>query len=253
VISFVATQISVAPEAYLQYDWQGRSVEYHRADIRKLLDFRESTVADAEQMKQWLIAEVLPQERQDERLREEAYAWFRRTHLEAPTPDRLTRLIRSAAHSFEQQLYETTLARLPEATRAALEALLSTETEIVALQEESSEDQPREQGVPEEPATNPMPETEEEITNPLQHLRMDPGRVGLATMLEEMAKLRLIRELGLPDDLFPGIARKVLAVYRNSRECRRTLSHTGAPHRQTSYLAGRALFHASTGDYRWVS
>jgi Domain of unknown function (DUF4158) len=149
VISFVATQISVAPEAYLQYDWQGRSVEYHRADIRKLLDFRESTVADAEQMKQWLIAEVLPQEHQEERLREEAYAWFRRTHLEAPTPDRLTRLIRSAAHSFEQQLYETTLARLPEATRAALEALLSTETEIVALQEESSEDQPREQGVPE--------------------------------------------------------------------------------------------------------
>jgi len=44
---------------------------------------------------------------------------------------------------------------------------------------------------------------------------MDPGRVGLATMLEEMAKLRLIRELGLPDDLFPGLARKVLMVYRN--------------------------------------
>jgi hypothetical protein len=44
---------------------------------------------------------------------------------------------------------------------------------------------------------------------------MDPGRVGLATMLEEMAKLRLIRELKLPDDLFPGLSRKVLTVYRN--------------------------------------
>ncbi len=34
-------------------------------------------------------------------------------------------------------------------------------------------------------------------------------------MLEEMAKLRLIRELKLPTDLFPGLARKVLTVYRN--------------------------------------
>ena len=34
-------------------------------------------------------------------------------------------------------------------------------------------------------------------------------------MLEEMAKLRSIRELQLPDNLFHGVARKVLTVYRN--------------------------------------
>ncbi len=77
--------IGVAPETYLQYDWQGRTINDHRAEIRKLFDFRESTVADGEQMKQWLIAEVLPQEHQDERQREEAYGWFLRMHLEAPS------------------------------------------------------------------------------------------------------------------------------------------------------------------------
>ena len=92
-------------------------------------------MADGEQMKQWLIVEVLPQEHQDERLREEAYAWFRRMHLEAPTPDRLTRLIRSDVQTLEQQLYETTLALLPEETQAALKALLATPGEIAALQE----------------------------------------------------------------------------------------------------------------------
>src|SRR5690242_6573510 len=40
VIAFIATQVGVEPEAYLQYDWQSRSIEYHRADIRKLFDFR---------------------------------------------------------------------------------------------------------------------------------------------------------------------------------------------------------------------
>lgn len=209
VITFVATQVGVPSEAYLQYDWQGRTIKDHRAEIRKLFDFRESTVADGEQMKQWLITEVLLQEHQDERQREEAYGWFRRMHLEAPTPDRLTRLIRSAVHTFEQQLYETTLAQLPEATQAALEGLLAMPGEMVALQEPSElESVP----LPEESA---QPSEDQALPNPLQHLRMDPGRVGLATMLEEMAKLRLIRELKLPDNLFPGLARKVLMVYRN--------------------------------------
>ena len=123
VISFVATQVGVVPEVYLQYDWQGRTIKDHRAEIRRLLSFRESTVADGEQMQQWLIAEVLPQEHQEERVREQTYQWFRRMHLEAPTPDRLTRLIRSALHTFEQQLYDVTLARLSEETQIALEAL----------------------------------------------------------------------------------------------------------------------------------
>jgi hypothetical protein len=149
------------------------------------------------------LAEVLPQEHQEERLREQAYQWFKRQHLEAPTPDRLTRLIRSALHTFEQQLYDATLARLPEETQAALEALL--QAEIVAPQ---GGEEPR-------PAPNATPETKAQATSTLQQLRMDPGRVGLATMLEEMAKLQRIRELGLPDDLFPGLARKVLSVYRN--------------------------------------
>jgi hypothetical protein len=83
---------------------------------------------------------------------------------------------------------------------------------LTGLQEESPEVPP---GTPEESATLPQPSGEEEITNPLHHLRMDPGRVGLATMLEEMAKLRLIRELKLPTDLFPNLSRKVLTVYRN--------------------------------------
>jgi hypothetical protein len=203
VISFVAAQVGVVPEAYLQYDWNGRTIKDHRAEIRELLSFRESTVVDAEQMQHWLLVEVLPQEHQEERLREQAYQWFRRLNLEAPTPDRLVRMIRSADQTFEQPLYETTLARLPEASQAALEALLLTEDQN-GLQEGQSGQQPQN-----------FKDTQISATTTLQKIRTDPGRVGLATMLEEMAKLRSIRELQLPDNLFPGIARKVLTVYRN--------------------------------------
>jgi len=191
VIAFVAMQVGVAPETYLQYDWQGRTIKDHRAEIRRLLGFRESTVADAEQMQHWLITEILSQEYQEERLREQAYAWFRGRNLEAPTPDRLTRLIRSAAHTFEQQLYETTLDRLPEASQAALEALLAETITSVNLREGEKGEQVKKT---EEDAQG----RETQSTSTLEHIRKDPGRVGLATMLEEMAKLRRLRELGLP-------------------------------------------------------
>jgi hypothetical protein len=173
----------------------------HRS-VRRLVS-RNPREEDAERMQQWLIAEVLPQEHQEERLREQAYKWFKREHLEAPTPDRLNRLIRSALRTFEQQLYDATLARLPRSTQAALEALLQTE---IAAPDASEAEGP----APLDPQA-----VRAQTTSTLQLIRQDPGRVGLATMLEEMAKLRRIRELGLPDDLFDGLARKVLSVYRN--------------------------------------
>jgi hypothetical protein len=104
VITFVATQVGVDASVYVQYAWQGRTIEYHRAQIREALGFRESSVADGEAdgelMQEWLVAHILPREHQEERIREQAYQWFKRMHLEAPTPGRLTRQIRSAAHTF---------------------------------------------------------------------------------------------------------------------------------------------------------
>jgi Domain of unknown function (DUF4158) len=34
VVVFVAKQVGVAPEEFLQYHWRGRTIEYHRAQIR---------------------------------------------------------------------------------------------------------------------------------------------------------------------------------------------------------------------------
>ena len=37
VITYLATQVDVNAATYLQYDWQGRTIEYHRAHIRTAL------------------------------------------------------------------------------------------------------------------------------------------------------------------------------------------------------------------------
>jgi hypothetical protein len=58
-VFFVAGQVEVAPEEWSRYDWRGRVVKYHRAQIRRLLGFREATVADGEDLVVWLCDHVL--------------------------------------------------------------------------------------------------------------------------------------------------------------------------------------------------
>lgn len=66
VIRYLAKQVAVPVEIeqYLQYDWRGRSIKYHRAQIREFFGFREATVADGQALTEWLTAEQVPYELQ---------------------------------------------------------------------------------------------------------------------------------------------------------------------------------------------
>jgi hypothetical protein len=45
-VDYVAGQVKVEPALLAEYDWSGRSIERHRAQVRDALGFRESTRAD---------------------------------------------------------------------------------------------------------------------------------------------------------------------------------------------------------------
>jgi hypothetical protein len=45
-IDYIAGQVKVDPAAFGAYDWSGRSIKGHRAQIRRALGFRECTVGD---------------------------------------------------------------------------------------------------------------------------------------------------------------------------------------------------------------
>ncbi|MFI6731141.1 hypothetical protein NRF20_44235 [Streptomyces sp. R-74717] len=57
-------------------DWTGRTVEYHRVQIRAHLGFRECSVADAEKLTAYLAEHVAHKERRPEQVRVELLgAW----------------------------------------------------------------------------------------------------------------------------------------------------------------------------------
>ena len=102
-IAFVANQLDVPIDLYPAYDWDGRTIKQHRADIRAFLGFRESTVQDYDEMIAYLIAHDVPNDHQIEHLKARVYTHFRELQIEPPMPDRVERLVRSALHTYEQQ------------------------------------------------------------------------------------------------------------------------------------------------------
>src|SRR6266436_4411266 len=63
MIEFVAGQVGVPAADIGFYDWDGRQVKRHRAEIRRVTGFRECSVADAENPTAWLAAHVCCRER----------------------------------------------------------------------------------------------------------------------------------------------------------------------------------------------
>ena len=68
-VTYVAEQVKVDPGELAAYRFSGRTIEYHRAQIRDVFGFREFTRADEDKLADWLADEVCPVE-----LRESSYA-----------------------------------------------------------------------------------------------------------------------------------------------------------------------------------
>jgi hypothetical protein len=187
-VAYIARQVGVPAEEFSRYDWEGRAVKYHRAQIRAFLAFREPTVQDAEELALWLSEHVLPQGHPDEHVNAAAYQRLHDLGIEPPTPERLDRVLASAFSAFEERFCTETVGRLSPMILGRLEALLSAATE--------------------------GSETAESERSPLQQLKMDPGGAGLDNALEAISKLQQLRELKLPQDLFRHVAPRLLQRYR---------------------------------------
>ena len=162
----------------------GRSGKRDREQIRSVLGFRRATVADAKGLAEWLRRDVLTLDHKHEHLQQAALDWCRRNRIEPPPPARLERIIRSALKAYEDGFFAASYARIPTGCRCAMDALLQAPVRV-------------------DPEATPFSE-----------LRADPGRASLESVLNEIAKLRRIVALGLPEDLFAGVPPKVLQKYR---------------------------------------
>lgn len=194
IVSYIAQQLQISPTIYSEYNWQGRSISNHRASIRKLFGFRTSTVSDAEEMVDWLKAEIIPNEQRIEPITEIVYQRFRELQIEPPTEGRVERLIKSAIASHETDFCNQTFSKLTTQTLEKIDILLTTNE----IEDSESGKSP----------------AEKLRTSDFAFLKTDPGAVGLGSFLTEIEKLKRIRAVSLPTNLFEGRSPKLIKIYR---------------------------------------
>jgi len=179
VVDFVALQVDVPSTDVALYEWAGRTVEYHRAEIREYLGFRVATVVDQERLTSWLAVSVAHAERRADRVREELLAQFRRERIEAPTSGRVLRMVRSALRTAEQTWTARIIAQLAP---PAMDRLLALVRVPSAEGDDAAED---DEGVP---------------ATVLGLIKSEPGNVSLESMMTEIGKLEAVRAVGLPPE-----------------------------------------------------
>jgi TnpA family transposase len=185
-VSYVAEQVRVDAGQLDAYSWSGRTIEYHRAQIRRAHGFRETARSDEHELAGWLAEEVCAVELSRDRLREAVLVRCREQRIEPP--GRIDRIVGAAVTTFEQRFSTAIVSRLSSVTIDRLEELVAGESDSVVRVGAG-------RGL-------------------LSELKADPGRLGLETLLGEIAKLERIRALGLPGALFSGYSEKLVSSWR---------------------------------------
>ncbi len=124
-VAYVARQVKVPAADLGLYEWSGRTFEYHRAQIRTFLGFRECTVADAGKLTAWLAEHVCCKDRRPERVREQFLEHCRDERIEPSAASRAGRIIGSAMRQAEQTLTLRVSARIPPEAAVRMAALIA--------------------------------------------------------------------------------------------------------------------------------
>lgn len=193
-VDWVARQIGMGATPQDGLDLAARTWKRHRAEIRALFGYREATVADAEAVEDWLRDQAATVGTVPDHLVARLEAHCRELAIELPSADRIERIVRAAIRAHEERLYVRIQDCLTPETRARLEALLHPESDAGSGSDGNGQ-----------PGAAPAL---------LLRLRGDPGRPSLAGVQAELARLELVRRVGLPADLLDQVLPQELERYR---------------------------------------
>jgi len=186
-IAYLAQQLHLQTDDFEDYQWTGRTIKDHRRAIRERYGFHSATVEDQEQIQDWLLNEVLPDEYRFTYLEEIVYRRLREQHLEPPSRKQVRRLVTSTIHQYQEAFFQRTYEKLPDPVRIKLRHLLSE-------------------------ASN----WDDQTTTyaPLHELKLGAGSATVRYIQRACDRLKYLQSVDLPGDLFKDIPLNYLRQYQ---------------------------------------
>jgi hypothetical protein len=182
IVEWIAHQIDLSPSLFKEYAWKSRVWERHLALIRKFTGIRVCKLDDHQELSRWLI-EKAGQVNSEKELFNAAIHKCRERMLELPSANELRRIVNSSRQKFFERLYQNVLNKTGSNTLNLMEKCLE--------------------------------ETEKEGER-YGWIKSKPGRLGMKSILEEIKKLKFIKEINIePGICFDGISPEILQQLKN--------------------------------------
>lgn len=132
-VDYLGSLEMVEPALFAKYSWRGRTIEYHRAQIRRAYGTRSPTEGDEDRWAQWLADEMCPTETSRDRLAAALRRRCRSEKVEPPSTGQMERVVASGCRRFDEAFAATATGRLGPAVCARLEELLSRPNVLAEL------------------------------------------------------------------------------------------------------------------------
>ena len=194
LITNLANQLNL-PSNLAQFEninWETRSIERFRQEIRTLLGYQTATLVDSEKLVLWLTKNVLPDAPTIAQCIEKSYNFFCESKLEPFTQKELERHVRSVQRTFEKNFFTEVFQKLSVETIKAIDALLNDD-EVDDTEHNDS--------------IKTVPKIK------LRYLKKDLAGVKLKHVKFEIEKLKHIQSISVPSDFFATLSRKLLHKY----------------------------------------
>lgn len=190
MISTLVHQLHTSEESINYFEWNGRSSERFRHEIREFLGFRKAVVADSESLMQWLIQCHLPDVPTFSQCRELAKQYLLQQKVEPFSPKELDKYLRAAHAKFEKEFFTAICNELSGLTLQQFNELISESDE-----EHSFEDDLKNNSIK------------------LHHLKKDIGEAKLKNIKNAILKMDYLKIINLPDEKLKKFPRKLLMKY----------------------------------------
>ncbi len=201
IVVYIAEQINIPFKEFDKYKWQGRTIEFHRSQIRNLLNFKAWGQEHRKELIEWLKKSVIAKHFKHDQVKAEALTYLRNNQIEPPANDSLERIVSSAKSGWEEKFFRDISRKIARNSRLLIDTVLSAEI------------------------------SGDKNIMSFREIKSDPNNISVKSIKAELYKLENIEQIGLPPHLLKGISVNLKKFYRDriitepAREVRRHPEH----------------------------
>ena len=184
-VKYLGEQLSLSSSFFYENNWAPRTVKRYRTLIREYLNFNRWKDEHKEQIKDYLLREVIPKTLKPADLKDIIYKYLQKEKIEPPLGKTVDQLITSSIYQWEYGQLKIITETIPNEVKEEINNFLNNSS------------------------------VESEEKSKFRTLKKTPGALSLKSILSELNKLKIIQDLYFTNNILERLPHNTLKKYRD--------------------------------------